>query len=341
VNETKRVRGDTEWLLARYLLLAVGAVLLNFFLPRLLPGDPLAFNSDDSADAAVPLSATAREQLRDYYDLDEPLGWQLLNYLTNLASGDLGWSIARSAPVSELILDRLPWTLALTLTAVIVSALAGSALGMLAGWAPGRVLDRALISLAAVCAALPEFLVAIGLLMTLAVGFGWFPLFGGRTIFANYPAGLVGALRHGIDVAWHLALPATALVITGTSAYILLARDATARLRHEPWLVVARAKGLRERDIARRHALPNIALPLLTFFGLRLGGALGGALIVERVFHIPGLGLLTYQAIRARDYPVLQAVFLLSSVGVLVVNLAVELLYLRVKARQPTVTLHD
>ena len=172
----------------------------------------------------------------------------------------------------------------------------------------------------------------------MAVGLGWFPLFGGQTVFAEHGGGLGGTLRHGIDIAWHLTLPATALIITGTSAFVLLARDATVRLRHEPWLVVARAKGLRERDIARRHALPNIALPLLTFFGLRLGGVLGGALVVERVFSVPGLGLLTYQAIRARDYPVLQAVFLMSSVGVLAVNLAVELLYLRIEARQRTVT---
>ncbi len=328
------VRGDVGRLLGRYLLLVVGVVLLNFFLPRMLPGDPLNFSSGEGTDAAVPLSETARAQLREYYDLDDSLGQQLENYLSGLAGGDLGWSIARSAPVSDLIIDRLPWTLALLIVAVIVSSLVGTMLGMLAGWFQGRLVDRLLIFLTTIFAALPEFLVAIGLLLALAVGVGWFPLFGGQTVFATYSAGPGGTMHQVLNIVWHLTLPASALVITGTSAFVLLSRDVTMQLRREPWLAVARAKGLPERHIARRHALPNVALPLLTYFGLRLGAVFGGALVVERVFSVPGLGLLTFQAIRARDYPVLQAVFLLSSLGVLGVNLVVELVYLSLVARR-------
>lgn len=323
---------DLVRLLARYALLALGVVLLNFFLPRLLPGDPLGFGSGEGIDPAVPLSSAARERLRGYYHLDQPLPRQLLRYLGDLARGDLGRSIARPAPVGELILDRLPWTLALLLVSLLISATVGTAAGVAAGWRPGHARDQLLVSVVGALAALPEFLVAIGLLLVFAVGLGWFPLFGGETVFAD--EGGTSIVRRALDIAAHLSLPAAALVLTGASGFVLLARDMTAGLRQEPWLTVARAKGLAESDIARRHALPNIALPLLTFFGLRLGSVLGGALVVERVFGVPGLGLLGYQAIRARDYPLLQALFLLASLGVLAANLAVDLVSLRLELRR-------
>jgi peptide/nickel transport system permease protein len=325
---------DLLRLLGRYALLAAGVVLLNFFIPRLLPGDPLSFRSGEGADAAVPLTAAARDQLRAYYRLDEPLAKQLTAYLGDLARGDFGRSISRPAPVGELILDRLPWTLSLLLAALLVAALGGTAAGLAAGWRPGRRRDRLLVSAASALAAIPEFLIAIGLLLVFAVWFGWFPLFGGRSVFATYEAGLGGAIERSLDVLWHLTLPATALALAGLAPVLLLARDATSGLRDAPWLTVARGKGLPERAVARRHALPNVALPLLGFVGLRLGSVLGGALVVERVFGVPGLGLLGYQAVLARDYPLLQALFLLAGLGVLAANLLVDVVSLRLAARR-------
>ena len=323
------MRPDLGRLLARYLLLGVGVLLLNFLIPRLLPGNPLSFSGGEGTDAAVPLSGAARAQLRAYYNLDEPLRLQFVRYLGDLGRGDLGWSIARPAPVREVILDRLPWTVALLLAALLFAAVVGTTLGVVAGWMPGGIRDRLLVSTAGALEAIPEFLIAIGLLLVFAVELGLFPLFGGRTVFADRDFGATGVARHAADVVWHLTLPAAALVLVNASGFLLLARDATVGVRHAPWLTAARAKGLRERDVARRHAVPNIALPLLTFFGLRLGAVLGGALVIERVFGVPGLGLLGYEAIRARDYPVLQALFLVSSVGVLAANLLMEIAYLR------------
>ncbi len=322
-------------LLIRYLLLALGVVLLNFLLPRLLPGDPLTVGAAEGLDQGPPLSAAAAAHLRAYYHLDEPLPGQLFAYLGDLAHGDLGWSIARAAPVSDLLLARLPWTLGLLGSALVLSASGGTALGLLAGWVPGSRRDRVLVVLTATLAALPEFLVALGLLLLFAVTLRWFPLLGGRTLFVQYGADALGRGQRALDVAWHLVLPAAALVLAGTAGFALIARDVTAGLRTAPWLTVARAKGLSERQIALRHALPNLAGPLLTYFGLRLGAVFGGALVVERVFNVPGLGLLAYEAIRGRDYPVLQALFLLAGLGVLAANCAVEFLYLRLARRQP------
>ena len=312
----------------RYLVLALGVVLINFFLPRLLPGDPLDFSSGDGLDAAVPLTASARAELEAYYDLNDPLLTQLRSYLNDLAAGDLGFSISRSMPVGDLILDRLPWTLSLLMVSLVLSAAIGTAIGMVAGWLPGKRRDRLLMSASGMLAAIPEFLIAIGLLLGGAVGLGWFPLFGGETVFTERSDGISGAASRTLDIAWHLTLPAATLALAGVAAFVLVTRDVTAGLQHEPWLVAARAKGLDERQIAIRHALPNMAHPLVTFFGLRLGGVLSGALVVERVFSIPGLGLLGFQAIGARDYPVLQALFLLSSLGVLLVAFLIELSYL-------------
>lgn len=328
------MRADVARLLGRYLVLAVGLVLLNFFLPRLLPGDPLSFTSGGGTDAAVPLSAAAREQLGAYYRLDEPRRHQLAAYLTDLAHGDLGRSIARPGPVTDLIRDRLPWTLGLLLTALLISGVAGTAAGVAAGWRPGRRADRFVVSVAGALAAIPEFLLAIGLLLVFAVELGWFPIYGGQTVFAGHEGGLSGTIRRALDTVRHLALPATALAVAGASGFLLLARDAMVGLRHEGWLVTARAKGMTERQVAFRHALPNLAPPLLAYLGLRLGGILSGALVVEQVFGVPGLGSLGFQAIRARDYPVLQALFLVSGLGVLTANLAVDLLQLGFLSRR-------
>lgn len=321
-------------LLIRYLLLAAGVVLLNFLIPRLLPGDPLGFMAGEGTDGAVPLSTAARDQLRSYYHLDQPPGRQLASYLSGLPHGDFGQSIARSTPVRDLIVDRLPWTLGLLLGSLLLSLVAGTTAGVAAGWCAGQGRDRLLVSVASVLVALPEILLAIGLALIFAVGLGWVPLFGGETLFASYGEGVGAIPRRGLDIAWHLALPAATLVLAGGAAFLLLARDVTAGLRHEPWLTVARAKGLREHQVARSHLLPNIALPLLAFAGPRLGGVLGGALVVERVFGLPGVGSLGYEAIRARDYPLLQALFLLSSLGVLVANLVVDLASLSIESRR-------
>jgi peptide/nickel transport system permease protein len=312
-------------LLARYGLLALAVLLLNFFLPRLLPGDPLDF-SDTAGFATSTLNADARAHLRATYHLDQPLANQLGAYLSDLAHADLGWSISRSAPVAELIGARLPWTLGLVVSAIVVAGLVGGGLGLLAAWRGGRA-GWLVVGAAAVLSAVPEFLLAMALLLALAVGLRWFPLQGGQSPFGD--AGL-----NLLDVAWHLSLPALTLVLATSGTFVLLAHGAIIAVREEPYLTAARARGLGERQVAVGHAVPNALLPFLTLFGVRLGQVLGGAVVVERVFSVPGLGLLSVEAIRARDYPVLQAVFLLASLGVLAANFLLELAYRRLEPRR-------
>jgi peptide/nickel transport system permease protein len=311
-------------LAVRYALLAVAVVTLNFALPRLLSGDPLA-NPDTPT-----LSAQQQAALRATYRLDQPLPAQFANYLADLGHADLGWSISRNAPVADLIRERLPWTLALVLTSVLIAAVAGTTLGVLSAWRGGR-LDGSIVSLCASVAAIPEFLVAMLLLLVLAVGTGWFPLTGGQSPFAAPDRPWTSQLGDRVS---HLALPAATLVLANLAAFVLLARGAVRAVLHDPYLATARGKGLSEQRVAFEHAAPNALLPVLTLFGMRLGQVLGGAIVVERVFGVPGLGLFAFQAIQARDYPVLQAIFLLASLSVLLANLGMEVAYRRLEPRR-------
>jgi peptide/nickel transport system permease protein len=319
-----------QLLLVRYALLVAAVVVLNFALPRLLPGDPLSPAAENGLGGAMPaLTTDQTAQLRATYHLDEPLQQQFASYLNDLLHGDLGWSISRSAPVSRLIGDRLVWTLSLVLIAAVIAAAGGAALGLIAAWRGGRW-DRTVVGVCSAVAALPEFLLGMLFLLALAVALRWFPLQGGETPFAASDRGLLAAFG---DRVLHLALPAATLVAANLAAFVLLSRGAVRGVLAEPYLVTARAKGLAEWRVALQHATPNALLPVLTMFGMRLGQVLGGAIVVERVFAVPGLGLFAFQAIQTRDYPVLQAVFLLASLGVLLANFALDLSYRRLEPR--------
>lgn len=317
-------------LVLRYVLLAAGVVVINFALPRVLPGDPVDDAAGNGMGGSVVLTAQQRSHLRALYRLDQPLSTQFAAYVGDLAHGDFGWSISRGAPVAQLVGERMPWTLGLVLTSVLVAALGGAALGLVAAWRGGRW-DQALVGLCSSVAALPEFLVAMLLLLLLSVGVSWFPLQGGQSAFApaaqTWSETLADKLRH-------LALPAATLVVANLAAFVLLTRGALRGVLTEPYLATARAKGVAEWRVALQHAAPNALLPVLALFGTRLGQVLGGAIVVERVFGVPGLGLFAFQAVQARDYPVLQAVFLIGSLGVLLANLLVELSYTRLEPRR-------
>jgi peptide/nickel transport system permease protein len=308
-------------LLARFAGLVLAVVLLNFLLPRALPGDPL---DATSTSASAPLTVEARARLRAAYHLDDPFGQQLLAYLRDLAHGDLGWSISRSEPVCQAIGERLPWTMGLVGSALAIAALAGATLGLIGAWradATGRLLTDVVTALAA----MPEFLVASGLLVVFAVGLRWFPLQGGRSAFGP---------TNPLDVAHHLVLPLLSLVVVTTAPFALVTSGALRALRRDPYLLTARGKGLSERRVALRHAAPNALQPVLTLLGIRLGQVLGGAVVVERVFGVPGVGLLAFEAIGARDYPLLQGIFLLGSLSVLLALFGLELVQWWLRARR-------
>ncbi|MCL6552085.1 MAG: ABC transporter permease [Firmicutes bacterium] len=316
------------WPPGRYAGVMAALVLLNFFLPRLLPGSPLAGTGGEGV-AFLP-SRTAAE-LRRTYGLDRPMSQQFAQYLAGLARGDLGRSLTSHRPVTTLIAERLPWTVFLVGLAVLVAAVVGAALGTLAAWYPRRTLVRLVDPLVVGLGTLPEFLVAMGLIVLLGTGWQLFPASGAVTPFLprQGPGGLAAWV---LDVLHHAALPGATLVAALVPAFFLLARNALAATVGAPYLLVARGKGLDERRVlwhAWRNALPSVAALL----GLRLGYAVTGAALVERIFAYPGMGLLLFDAVAQRDYPVMQGVFLTASAAALAMVAALDTVATRLDPR--------
>ncbi len=318
--------------LARFVVLTALLLVVNFLLPRALPGDPLAaLARGGGEDVPIALTPEARAQLAAYYGLDLPLSQQFLRYVEGLARGDLGFSIHLQQPVGDLIARRLPWSALLGLTALALAAFAGALLGVRAAWWHGRREERALTGALVFLGALPEFVVGLVLLVLLAV---WWPVLPARGALSPFAScdGLPGAVRCAVDAATHLMLPLATLGLAHLPGFYLVMRAATLAELAQAYVVTARAKGLRERHVAL-HAARNALLPFVALFGARLGFVIGGVVVVETVFAYPGVGQLAFEAVLARDYPVLQAVFLLSGAAVLVANAVADAALARLDPR--------
>jgi peptide/nickel transport system permease protein len=307
---------------ALYGLTMWAVVTLVFLLPRMMPGDPLSALNDPDSDTYV-YDEQSRARVAAYYGLDQPLIVQYTTYLSDLAQGDLGWSISQSAPVSRLIAARLPWTLLLMGSAVIISSIISFGLGVTAGWRRGGRLDRTLIVSSSVSRAIPEYAMASLLLIAFAVIVPIFPQAGAMTPFARHASPIAAAG----DIARHLVLPLTALSLGLLGNKFLLVRNSVIGTLGEDYMLLARAKGLPPHRLKYLHSGRNILLPFLTVLGIQLAFAAGGSLFVEAVFAYPGMGTLVNAAVTARDYPLLQGTFLVLALVVLVANLLVELAY--------------
>ena len=320
--------------LLRFLALLVVVTLINFLLPRLLPGSPLRPGGGEIVAAYLPKAAG--EALARTYYLDRPLGEQFALYLRGLLRGDLGWSVASHRPVAALIAERLPWTLFLVGTAVLVSGLIGGGLGTASAWWPRRRWARFSMPVVIGLGALPEFLVAMMLIIAFSVAVQAFPASGAFTPFASAGNNLQGLVGFIGDVLWHATLPALTLIAGLVPAFFLLTRNALVIVLGEAYLLTARGKGLPEGRVMW-HAWRNALPPVVTLLGLRLAFAVTGAAVTERIFSYPGIGLLLFEAVRGRDYPVMQGVFLVASLAILSMNFLLDLatVMLDPRARRP------
>lgn len=305
--------------LAQYALVLLVTLTLNFMLPRWMPGSPLAYLAGQ--DIGV-MSPQDRERVMRQAGLDKPLVEQYAIYMANLARGDLGFSFKQNKPVTSVLLDRLPWTLLLTSTALVVSTLLGVTFGAFAAWRRGRHLDIGSLGLFIFLESVPAFWLGMILVAVFGVQLGWFPTFGARDVYAR-----LQGLDYWRDVAYRLVLPATTLVLVTVSANFLTMRYSMLAVLGEEYVTVARAKGLADTQVLFRHAVRNALLPVVTVFLLNLGYAVAGATVIETVFSYPGVGRLMYESALARDYPMLQGGFLIITLSVIVANLAADLLY--------------
>lgn len=310
--------------LARSLALLGALLVINFALPRLLPGDPVAYLQSGGLDAPVALAPESRAQLLRYYGLDRPLPIQFGHYLLATARGDLGFSIHFNQPVRTLVLHRIGWTTLLAGGSLVIAASLGTLLGLLLAWHARARWSTALGLAALLGGSLPEFVVGLALLFAFAVAWPLFPTSGALSPFQK--CGASGFIGCASDAARHAILPGLTLVLAHLPAFLLIARAAASAEAGRPYVAVARAKGLTEPRIALRHVARNAAAPVLAYFGVRVGLLLGGAVIVETLFVYPGLGQLTFIAIESRDYPLLESLFLLFGFAIILAGLASDLL---------------
>jgi peptide/nickel transport system permease protein len=296
------------------LIVIVGA----FFLLELAPGDAadaylLSIGGGDPA---------LVQALRQSYGLEGSTLSRLWLYLTSLARFDLGWSVTFNRPIAGLIAERLPNTLWLMVGAVGLSFTAGSLLGIVAGSKPGSWRDRLLSTGSLALYAVPSFWLGLVLIVLFSVQLRWFPTSGIETI-ASGKEGLARAR----DIAWHLALPVAALGLIYLALFLRMMRAGMAEAWRQDYALAARARGIGPARIAVFHIARNALLPLVTMLGLHAASMLGGSVVIESVFAIPGFGRLAQEAVAGRDAPLLTGIILVSAVLVILVNLAVDMAY--------------
>lgn len=284
-----------------------------------MPGSPLANLAGEEVGT---LTAQERDQVMRQAGLDRPLHEQYAIYLGDLARAELGYSYQRQRPVADVLAERVPWTLLLTGVALIASTLLGILFGALAGWRRGRRSDLGALGVFIFLESLPGFWLAMILVAVFAVQLRIFPTFGARDLYS----GLEG-FAYWLDVGRHLVLPVTTLTLITVSATFLTMRASMLSVLGEDYITVARGKGLAEPQILFRHAVRNALLPVATVFLLNLGQTVAGATVIETVFSYPGVGRLMYEAVLARDYPMLQGGFLVITLSIVVANMLADLAY--------------
>ncbi len=296
-------------------------LVVNFFLFRVLPGDP--------AHTLGRGRLSTPEQVAEFnktYGLDQPVFQQFLTFLNNTLHGDLGYSILYHRDVSEVLGQRMWPTLLLVGTSTLLAALIGVWLGIRAGWDRSSKFDRFTTGTSLTLYSMPEWWLGLLLIAAFAVGIGPLPgIFptGGLHSVGVDPSSAKGVL----DTAWHLTLPVITLTLAYLADYALIMRGSLIDELRSDYLTTARAKGLRDVHVRDRHAVPNALLPATTVVALNFGFVVAGAITIETVFSIPGLGLLTTDALAVPDFWLLQGVFMLSSAAVIAANLAANLLY--------------
>jgi peptide/nickel transport system permease protein len=309
-----------------YLIAFFIIVSLNFFLPRMMPGDPLTAIYGE--EVLVHMTPELKAQLTRHFALDEPLWMQFPVYLSNIVRGEFGYSYYYNAPVMEVILPAFNWTVLLLGSSLILSTLLGITTGIESGWRRNKGSDRSMLTGLMILNGLPNFFIGVILLLLVGVSLGLLPLQGGQTPHSN-----LSGLSLLIDIAKHLALPLSALTLAYIPSSYLLTRNTMITTVKEPFILTAKAKGLRDGVARYRHAGRNAMLPIVTMTGVRIGILMTGAIFIETIFSYPGVGLLMYNSLLMRDYPILNGAFFIVTLFVIIANLAVDLLYKRIDPR--------
>lgn len=315
-------------ILARNLLLLATLVLLGFILPRLLPGSPLSLSPEELSPANLQMTETAFNRFSQYYAPELSLSQQLIRYLGQLSRGDWGYSFYFGLPVKRLIGSKIGWTLGLSLTSLIVSAAVALPLGSRLALSTRRRRSQVLLLGLVAMQTVPTFLLAILARLLLAYGANWFPATGAYPMgmTANTPGFWAQVIRHGV-------LPTLVLICGQLPPLAILTHNVVAETKRQPYVEAARYNGVSERIVTRAYILRNSLAEISGRLNIQLLYAITGSLFVEMVFSYPGLGVLLKTAVGARDYPLVQGIFLTICLYSIVVNVAFQLIQRRLDPR--------
>jgi peptide/nickel transport system permease protein len=302
--------------LAEAIPLFFGVVVLTFALIHLAPGDPIYALAGEAGDAAY------YAEMREHYGLDRPFAEQFVVYVANVIQGDFGHSYTQKQPVLPIILARVPATLLLVVTALVLATTMGIVFGVEAARRAGSPIDVAIRSCTLFGYCAPAFWTGQILLLIFAAWLGWFPVQGMTSARGEYQG-----LAYIANVAHHLVLPAVTLGLLQLALITRLTRAGLREALNQDYVRTARAKGVAERTVVYRHALRNALLPVVTVVGGHVGTLLTGAVLTEIIFAWPGLGRLLYDATLTRDYPLLMAMFQVTTITVILANLMTDLVY--------------
>lgn len=304
---------------SQYLMVIFIILILNFLLPRLMPGSPLVFLAGEDVGL---MSSEEKEAVMNEAGLNDPMIVQFGSYVKSMATGDFGYSYQQKQPISELLLDRIPWTLLLAGANLIISTFFGVIFGAISAWKRGTKTDINMLTFFMFLSAMPSFWIGMILVSIFASTLGWFPVFGGESGWSSY----TGWDRF-VDIGKHLVLPLVSLVLISVTNVFMTMRYSMLNVLGEDYIKMAKAKGAKERTIKYKHAMRNALLPVATVFMLSLGFMLSGATVIETVFAYPGVGRLMFESVLARDYPLIQATFMIITLSVILANLVADLIY--------------
>ncbi len=308
-----------------YLIALWTAVTFNFIIPRLMPGDPaLAYLARIQSKTTNPAQLAA---LRKLFGVDPsvPLWKQYLDYLNGLLHGNLGTSVWEfPTSVMDILRQSLPWTMGLVGTALILSFLIGTLIGVFIAWRRGSWYDTAIPPILTFLSAVPYFWMALGLVFVFALTLSWFPTDSGYDVFSVSPGWNLDFIS---SVVQHAILPAVTLIIGSLGGWVLTMRNTMITTLAEDYVLMAQAKGLSERRVMFGYAARTAVLPSITSFSISLGLVISGSLLTEIVFNYPGIGYALYNAVQNDDYALLEGCFLVIALAVLIANFLSDLLY--------------
>lgn len=314
-----------KYRITHYILLLAAVIILNFFLPRMLPGSPIAQLAGEEVGR---MTQSERDRILSAYDLDKPLTVQFFTYIRNIVTLDWGISFSKKQPITDLLKAAIPWTLLLVGCNLILSTILGTFLGALSAVLRKKKKDMKLMLLVILCSSLPAFWIGMIFISVFSVSLGWFPVYGAYSMFS----GLEG-WAYAKDVWKHLILPVTTMTIVSISVFFTTSRYSVLETIHQDYVFMAKVRGIPKKRVRFCYMMRNALIPVFTVFMMELGSVLSGSVVIESVFAYPGLGNLLYNAVLSRDYPLMQYGFLVSSFMVIAASLLTDILYSRIDPR--------